>query len=81
MSIALAFALRPWVRAKLRGREMLPLWLGGGRVQFVRVVRPAVHPAFGRSRQSCAKPLYCSSFVCTVSRCFLLLPVASRGFP
>ena len=28
ISIALAFGLRARVRAKLRGREMLPLWLG-----------------------------------------------------
>jgi hypothetical protein len=38
ISIALAFALRACVRAKLRGRDASAV-AGGRRVQFVRVVR------------------------------------------
>ena len=61
VSIALAFALRACVRAKLRGREMLPLWLGMAGCHLSGWSgRLAAGPAFGRTRLSRAKstPLF-----------------------
>ena len=56
ISIALAFALRACVRAKLRGRQMLLVWLGVTGVEFVGVVWPAGPPSgIFRSSQSGSK--------------------------
>ena len=77
ISIALAFALR----AKLRGREMLPMWLG---VVGCNLSGWSGRPAGIWSVPSVpckTTPLFFVRLLIAASRCFPLLPAASRGFP
>ena len=86
ISIALAFALRACVRAKLRGRGTFRPWLGVARSNYPG---GSVRPGLVRSS---AKPLPCFALACRslqiaanrfyiVSRCFSLFLVASRCVP